>query len=629
MLQLTTVDSKLLVFVGELAERKVSVLVDSGASTQFIAERLALELALPLTEKIVGNQVTLANGESLASEYFTRTLYSIGPFSEEETFHLLPLGNFDLVLGRPWLNRHNPDVDWPNNQITLTHEHKRYTLVAKAGTPVHNSDLSILDASGINNPSERCHQGVDEELMVMSCNVDKGEAAIAQAKTPNRKVTAECTPGVRKRLDSLLKEFEDVVPTDPDFKFPFPPERTLDFEIKTIPHEKVPNKAVYKMSPIEQEELRKQLDELIERGFIRPSQSAYGSPVLFVKKKNGQLRMCVDYRAINAITVKWKYPIPDINMLLDQLKDAKFFTKIDLNQAYYQVRVAEDSKKYTAMLTRWGLWEWNCLSFGLSNAPSHFSRLMMDVFKDDVDKFLLIFLDDILIYSKTAEEHLAHIRAVLEKLRKHRLFARQQKCDWMMRMVDFLGHVVSEEGISVDPSKIESVRDWPVPKNRTEVLSFKGLAGYYRRFVKNFSDIASPLSALASDKVPFVWGELEQKAFEHLKLALTTAPVLISPDPKEPYIISTDASGFAIGGVLSQMRNGEERVVAYESKKLSATQRNYPTHDRELLAVMVMLRKWRHYIHNEHQTMVYTDNTATNNQTHVNGSAEKVDGRAE
>lgn len=202
---------------------------------------------------------------------------------------------------------------------------------------------------------------------------------------------------------------------------------------------------------------------------------------------------------------------------------------------------------------------------------------------------------------------------MLEKLREHKLYARAQKCDWWMKMVEFLGHLVSKEGISCDPSKVASVKDWPVPKTRTEVLALKGLAGYYRRFVKNFSDIAGPLSALTSDKVLFVWGEKEQASFDQLKEALITAPVLISPDPTKPYIISTDASAFAIGGVLSQVQEGEERVISFESRvrRLNVTERNYPIHDRGLLAVMEMLRKWRHYIQNGHQTTVFTDNTAT------------------
>jgi hypothetical protein len=608
MHQLTNADSKLLVFEGELAGRKVSILVDSGASTQFMSERLAKELSLPLTEKKVGSEVRLVDGSAIESTHFIEFRYSIGPFSEIELFHLLTLASYDLILGRPWLDRHNPDVDWPNNRMRLTYESKRYTLVARTLKPLENAEAHTLALSTMELSS--IEEGGQNAKVSRSVDIS-GEAVTGQAKTPSRKEAATTSPKFKSELSKLLLEFVDVVPSDPDFQFPFPPARSLDFEIKMIPHEKIPSKVVYKMSPIEQEELRKQLDELIARGFIRPSQSPYGSPVLFVKKKTGDLRMCVDYRAINALTVKWKYPIPDINMLLDQLRGARYFTKIDLNQAYYQIRVAEDSKQYTAMLTRWGLWEWNCMSFGLCNAPSHFSRLMMDIFKEYLDIYVLIFLDDILIYSKTEEDHLQHIRTVLMCLRKHKLFARAGKCDWAQRMLEFLGHVVSEEGIMTDPKKVESVRDWPVPKTKTEILSFKGLASYYRRFVKNFSEISGPLSAMTSDKVPFSWGKAEQESFDRLKEALTTAPVIMPPDPRAPYIISTDASGYAIGGVLSQDQDGLERVVAYESRRLKEAERNYPTHDKELLAVMEMLRKWRHYIQNGHTTKVYTDNIAT------------------
>jgi hypothetical protein len=329
VLQLTNNDSQLLVFEGILASRRVAILVDSGSSSQFMSESLAQELALSLNEKERDNVVTLANGTTIASSHYIRMRYTIGTFSEEELFHLLPLAKYDLVLGRPWLDRHNPDVDWPNNRIKIFQGLKCYTLVARARTSLQNDSLNMLSATDLGQEP----QGVQERLKTMRSHVNAGEAETAQAKTPSRKESAGTSPKFRVQLESLLKEYEDVVPKDPDFKFPFPPKRTLDFEIQTVPHDKVPNKTVYKMSPIEQEELRKQLDELIARKFIRPSQSAYGSPVLFVKKKTGDLRMCVDYRAINAITVKWKYPIPDINMLLDQLKGARYFSKIDLNQA--------------------------------------------------------------------------------------------------------------------------------------------------------------------------------------------------------------------------------------------------------------------------------------------------------
>lgn len=430
MYQSTRVDSeKLLVYEGEVSGRKVSILIDSGSSAQFISTKLALAIEAPLTEKKVGNTVTLANGSKEMSRHKTTITYSLCDFSEEEDFHLLNLATYDLVLGRPWLNRHNPRVDWPSGSIGLSRGTESYVFVTKNTS---TSSARNTQSGHVQGPNPGCN--LNHVLMTLlvtdvrnSISVGvTGEAVEAQAKTPEERVannpgtsvitreypnpakSADCTPEMRERLQTLLEEFKDVVPTDPDFMFPFPPKRALDFEIKMIPHDTIPSKRVYKMSPVEQEEMKKQLDELISRGFIRPSQSAYGSPVLFVKKKNGQLRMCVDYRAINSLTVKWKYPIPDINDLLDQLRGFKYYTKIDLSQAYHQVRVAESSKQYTAMLTKWGLFEWNCLSFGLSNAPSHFSRLMMDVFADVIDKFVLVFLDDILIYSETQEEHLKH-----------------------------------------------------------------------------------------------------------------------------------------------------------------------------------------------------------------------------
>jgi hypothetical protein len=234
------------------------------------------------------------------------------------------------------------------------------------------------------------------------------------------------------------------------------------------------------MSVDELEELKKQLKELADKGYIRPSASPWGSPVLFVKKKDGSMRMCIDYRNLNAVTVKNKYPLPRIDDLLDQLKDAKFFSKIDLRSGYHQMKIRPEDIPKTAFVTRYGQYEFTVVSFGLTNAPAYFMNMMNKVFMEELDRFVVVFIDDILVYSASAEEHEQHLRVVLEKLRQNQLYAKFSKCEFWLEEVAFLGHVLTAEGVAVDPAKIEAVKEWEQPRNATDIRSFLGLAGYYR-----------------------------------------------------------------------------------------------------------------------------------------------------
>jgi hypothetical protein len=235
------------------------------------------------------------------------------------------------------------------------------------------------------------------------------------------------------------------------------------------------------------DELKKQLEELLEQGFIRPSVSPYGAPILFVRKKDGSLRMCVDYRALNKITIKNKYPLPRIDELLDRLHGAKFFSKLDLMSGYHQVRIKDQDVFKTAFRTRYGHYEFRVLPFGLTNAPATFMRLMNDIFRPLLDKYVIIYLDDILIYSKTKEEHESHLKTVLDILRRHQLYAKLSKCDLFKTSVEFLGHVLSSDGIRPDPRKVDAVSSWPKPTSITELRSFLGLANFYRKFMKDYA----------------------------------------------------------------------------------------------------------------------------------------------
>ena len=396
-----------------------------------------------------------------------------------------------------------------------------------------------------------------------------------------------------------VSDFPDVFPEE----LPgLPPHREIEFAIDVVPGATPASITPYRMAPLELKDLKLQLQELLEKGFIRPSVSPWGAPVLFVKKKDGTLRLCIDYRQLNKLTIKNKYPLPRIDDLFDQLKGASIFSRVDLRSGYHQLKIKDADVHKTTFRTRYGHYEFLVMPFGLTNAPAAFMDLMNRVFRPYVDQFVVVFIDDILVYPKDQESHDARLRVVLETLRKEQLYAKLSKCEFWKNEVSFLGHIVSKEGIRVDPKKIEGVVEWKPPRNVTEVRSFLGLAGYYRRFVKGFSMTAAPMTRLLQKNVKYAWSEKCQKSFDKLKAFLTEAPVLTQPTCDREYVIFSDASLNGLGCVLMQ----EGKVVAYASRQLKPHERNYPTHDLELASIVFALKIWRHYLYGE-KCFIYTD----------------------
>ncbi|GJV26204.1 putative reverse transcriptase domain-containing protein [Tanacetum coccineum] len=430
-----------------------------------------------------------------------------------------------------------------------------------------------------------------QKYVLQGCHVFLAHITVKETGDKSKKKQLEDVP--------IVKNFPEVFPED----LPgLPPTRQVEFHIDLVPGAAPVARAPYRLAPSEMKELADQLQELSDKGFIRPSSSPWGAPVLFVKKKDGSLRMCIDYRELNKLTVKNRYPLPRIDDLFDQLQGSSVYSKIDLRSGYHQLKVREEDISKTAFRTRYGHYEFQVMPFGLTNAPAVFMDLMNRVCKPYLDKFVIVFIDDILIYSKSKQEHEEHLKIILELLKKEELYAKFSKCEFWLPKVQFLGHVIDNKGIHVDPAKIESVKDWASPKTPTEIRQFLGLAGYYRRFIEGFSKIAKPMTKLTQKKVKFEWGDKQETAFQLLKQKLCSAPILALPEGSEDFIVYCDASKKGLGAVLMQ----REKVISYASRQLKIHEKNYTTHDLELGAVVFALKIWRHYLYGTKCT-VFTD----------------------
>jgi hypothetical protein len=388
-----------------------------------------------------------------------------------------------------------------------------------------------------------------------------------------------------------------------------PPRRTYDHKIELEPSTTPPFGPIYSLSKVEQLALKMFLDENLANRFIRPSQSPAGAPVLFIKKKDGSLRLAIDYCGINKITKKDRYLLPLIPDLLDCLRAARVFTKIDLCSAYNLVHIAEGDKWKTAFRTCYGSYEFLVMHYRLTNAPASFQRFMNDIFKDMLDVCVVIYLDDILIYSADPNKHKEHVTEVLRRLRAHSLFAKIEKCEFSVDTTSFLSFVVSPNGLHMDESRIQVIRDWPTPQKVRDVQSFLGFANFYHRFIANYSDMTIPLTRLMRKKEPWLWSPACKEAFNLLKRAFASAPILHHFDPSLPPIVETNASDYAIARILSiRTNNGDVHLVAFYSCTLNSTKLNYDTHDKELLAIFEAFKIWRHYLESPHHTIdVITD----------------------
>ncbi|KAL0537641.1 hypothetical protein IC582_026624 [Cucumis melo] len=549
------------------------VLFDSGSSHSFISSAFVSHARLEVEPLHHVLSVSTPSGECMLSKEKVKACQiELAGHVIEVTLIVLDMLDFDVILGMDWLAANHASIDCSRKEVTFNPPSMASFKFKGGGSKSLPQVISAIRASKL------LSQGT---WGILASVVDTREADVSLSSEP------------------VVRDYPDVFPEE----LPgLPPHREVEFAIELEPGTVPISRAPYRMAPAELKELKVQLQELLDKGFIRPSVSPWGAPVLFVKKKDGSMRLCIDYRELNKVTVKNRYPLPRIDDLFDQLQGATVFSKIDLRSGYHQLRIKDEDIPKTAFRSRYGHYEFIVMSFGLTNAPAVFMDLMNRVFREFLDTFVIVFIDDILIYSKTEAEHEEHLRMVLQTLRDNNLYAKFSKCEFWLKQVSFLGHVVSKAGVSVDPAKIEAVTGWTRPSTVSEVRSFLGLAGYYRRFVENFSRIATPLTQLTRKGAPFVWSKACEDSFQTLKQKLVTAPVLTVPDGSGNFVIYSDASKKGLGCVLMQ----QGKVVAYASRQLKSHEQNYPTHDLELAAVVFALKIWRHYLYGE-KIQIFTD----------------------
>jgi hypothetical protein len=401
-------------------------------------------------------------------------------------------------------------------------------------------------------------------------------------------IQATETPPVPQDLQALLSKHQTVFSTP----HRLPPSRGVhDHSIPLVPGSLPPNIRPYRHPFAQKNEIEKMVQELLTAGVICPSTSPYSSLVVMVLKKEGSWRMCPDFHALNKLTIKDKFPIPVIDDLLDELSGAQFFTKLDLCSVYHQIRMKEVDIPKTTFCTHEGHYEFLVMPFGLCNAPSTFQSLMNHVFRPFLRHFVLVFFDDILIYSKTWTDHLNHVDQVLRLLSQHQLFLKQSKCSFGASEVEYLGHLVGKDGVRVDPRKIEAMQDWPHPKTLKSLRGFLGLTGYYRKFIKNYGKIAAPLTTLLK-KNSFTWTPVAAQAFQTLKTTMCTTPILALPDFTKTFVLECDASRKGIGAVLMQ----EGRPLAFTRKQLSEKNLGKPIYEKEMLAILHAVELWHPYL---------------------------------
>ncbi|GKA40622.1 putative reverse transcriptase domain-containing protein [Tanacetum coccineum] len=553
-------DSNIITGTFLLNNRYAKILFDTGADSSFVSSNFSASISITPTTLENHYDIELADGKIIGVNTIIRgcTLNFMNHLFNVDLMPV-PLSSFDVIIRMDWLTKYHGVIICDEKIVRVPYGREMLIFQGNGNNQRRESRLNIISCTKA------------QEHLSKGCDVFLAHVTMKEAKDKSEGKLLEDVP--------IVRDFPEVFPEDLSG---IPPARQVEFQIDLVPGAAPVARAPYRLAPSKMKELAEQLQELSDKGFIRPNSSPWGALVLFVKKKDRSFRMCIDYRELNKLAVKNRYPLPRIDYLFDQLQGSSVYSKIDLRAGYHQLRVREEDILKTAFRTRYGHYEFQVSSnaFGLDKAPS-------------------------VVYGPHEpenEEHEEHLKLILELLRKEELYAKFSKCEFWIPKVQFLGHVIDSKGIHVDLAKIESIKDWASPKSLTEIRQFLGLAGDYKRFIEGFSKIAKSMTKLTQKNVKFDWGEKEEAAFQLMKQKLCSAPILALPKGSENFIVYCDASHKGLGVVLMQ----KEKVIAYASRQLKIHEKNYTTHDLELGVVVFALKMWRHYLNGTRCT-VFTD----------------------
>ncbi len=537
----------------------VQCLIDTGADANHISTTFVESYRFVPEEKNEKIRIELGI-DNVMKEYKKKEIdldINLKVVTSKEKFYVWDINKkFDVILGYPYFKKHS-------NQL--------YDLINV------NGDAKKERFAKERKKNERKKKKQKEEMIVSLIAIREERDNKSENST---------------WIENLLNEYESIVSDDvPLYNSKMPFEHKIE-----LVDESIPKKRLYRLSPREIDEMNKQIKEMLDKGLIQKSESPYGSPIVFAKKSDGSLRMCIDYRALNQRTKLNRYPLPNIQQLFDIIGKAKIYSKLDLKSGYYQIRMQKGSVEFTAFITPFGHYEWLVMPFGLTNAPSTFQSAMNELLREFLNVFVVVYLDDIVIFSNSIDEHREHIRLVMNKLKECGLIIAKKKCEWERKKIRYLGHVIGDGKIKPDDQKVEIVKNWKRPENIKQVQRFIGFINYYNQFINNFAKIAKPLFMLLRKDCKFEWKSQHEKSFGELKNALLDYQSLMCPDVNKPFTIYTDASDVSIGSVLMQETENGLETVSMRSRCLKGSELNYSTYDKELLAIHDAFMNWRHYL---------------------------------
>ena len=614
---------------------EIKGLIDTGADAVIVNKKIVDKYNLPTVR--LPKTLTFRNADDSVNSMGTITHRVEGTFNLHgkklpTNWYVADIGRDDVLFGMPWIRKYNPNIDWESGRITFKSDIiKKQQQIHKYqcehdppegmlwNFPVKplNQDLvvsfvrAIPDEDDADPDSERLTFNPSRaiELWYRKKKIRKinksTEIAIAAKKDQKEKTLDEILP-------DFVKDYRQVFEKKAASRFPpsRPWDHAIEFKKDFDHHTKGFWRKIYPLTYMERIELDKFIAENLEKGYIRKSKSPLASPFFFVTKKDGSLRPVQDYRALNEGTIKNAYPLPLISDIIDRLKGATIFTKLDVRAGYNNVRIKEGDEWKAAFITPSGLFEPTVMFFGLCNAPATFQNMMNDLFRDMLQEgWMVIYMDDILIFSDNVEDHHERTRRALQRLQDSDLFLKAEKCEFDRQEVEFLGSIIRPGVVAMDPVKLKAIIEWEPPKTVKQVQAFLGFGNFYRRFIRDYSKIVRPLTELTKKDQPFLWTPECQKAFDTLKKRFTEEPILQIPDPEKPFQIECDASKVATGAVLRQQgEDGLWHPCAYLSKSFTPAERNYQIYDRELLAIVRALEAWRHFLQGSpHPTEILSD----------------------